>query len=199
MDMLQTRNMCLSRFQHPGQMHATLPTPSFASFDTTKKKASAELLILRMWLVELRPTRIARWRVRTTCATPWPYQACGCAAEEGIQEPIPSQPGATRHHLPRKCAVPRKCDPLSNVLQCRALQAPRAATVVALGTQDYSRACACHMDGPQPASAPAAPSCLQATGARASRCERIVVDLPAYNHFALSMSLRCFCEASALL
>ncbi len=85
-----------------------------------------------------------------------------------------------------------------NVLQCRALQAPQAATVVALGTQDYSRACACDMDGPQPASAPAAPSCLQATGARASRCERIVVDLPAYKDCALSMSLRCFCEASAV-
>jgi len=54
------------------------------------------------------------------------------------------------------------------------------------------------MDGPQPASAPAAPSCLQATGASASRCERIVVDLPAYKDCALSMSLRCFCEASAV-
>jgi len=45
-----------------------------------------------------------------------------------------------------------------------ALQAPQAATLVELGTQDYSRACACDMDGQQPASAPAAPSCLQATG-----------------------------------
>jgi len=79
-----------------------------------------------------------------------------------------------------------------------ALQAPQAATVVALGTQDYSRACACNMDGSQPASAPAALSCLQATGARASRCERIVVDLPAYKDCALLMSLRCFCEASAV-
>jgi len=33
-------------------MHATLPSPSFASFDTTVNKASAELLMLRMWLVD---------------------------------------------------------------------------------------------------------------------------------------------------
>ena len=119
---------------------------------------------------------------------------------ESSQEPgFLSEPGATRHHLPRKCAVPRKCDAFwLNVLQCMALQAPQATTLCALGTQNYSRACACDMDGPQPASAPAAPSCLQAIGARVSGCERIVVDLPAYKECALSMSLRCFCEASAV-
>ena len=111
-------------------------------------------------------------------------------ATEGTAEPgFPSEPGATRHHLPRKCAVPRKCVAFwPNVRQCMALQAPQAATVVALGTQDYSRACACEMDGQQPASAPAAPSCLQATGARVSGCERIVVDLPAYKDCALDVS-----------
>ena len=42
---------------------------------------------------------------------------------ESSQEPgFPSEPGATRHHLPRKCAVPRKCDAFwLNVLQCMAL------------------------------------------------------------------------------
>ncbi len=128
-----------------------------------------------------------------------------------LPSPLPSQPGATRHRLPRKCAVPRKCDPLvtssssssgrmyCNVGRCRRRRPRRSL-----------RSAPNIIRGRAPATWTARSRrrplrrrvnwqrCLQATGASASRCERIVADLPAYKDCALSMSLRCFCEASAV-